>query len=311
MENHKPLVSIIIPLYNGERYIGDAIESVICQTYTDWELLVVDDGSTDSGLSRIINYLNNPRISYHKKENGGSASARNFGLAMARGEFIALLDQDDTWIPEKLSLQMSCFTEEIDLVFSDARIIGPDGEQTRLHLEPGSGIYSGAEAFRQLIHGRFFLPVLTVVCRASTMKKVGGFNENHHIMKADDFDLWARMLLVGARFFGMQQCTACYRVHTGQSSVNDPANTTQVVASLLSIKKCFPEYRHTINRAIISRLNILKQSGACNPDEVRGLLHKVFPRFGKLHVFFYSLLGHQNYVRGSARLYPLVCPQIP
>lgn len=104
----KDLVSVITPCYNGEKYIGETIESVISQTYKNWEMIIIDDGSKDNSESVIKKYAEkDPRIKYFKQENGGSAAARNNGIRRADGQYIALLDADDIWLPEFLKKQIS------------------------------------------------------------------------------------------------------------------------------------------------------------------------------------------------------------
>lgn len=117
MSSNLPLVSVIIPVYNRERYLAEAIDSVFAQTYPAIELIVVDDGSTDRSAEVAQQYL--PRLSYHYQSNGGIGSARNAGIALATGEFLAFLDSDDLWMTEKLSLQIAALTAdpELDVVF--------------------------------------------------------------------------------------------------------------------------------------------------------------------------------------------------
>lgn len=102
----KELISVIIPVYNGECFLGEAIESVLAQTYRPLELIVVDDGSTDRTSEIARSY---PQITYIRQPNGGAASARNRGIQAARGEYLAFLDSDDVWLPGKLTLQMEAF----------------------------------------------------------------------------------------------------------------------------------------------------------------------------------------------------------
>jgi glycosyltransferase involved in cell wall biosynthesis len=101
-----PRVSIIVPVYNGERFLGEAIDSIFAQTYPSYEIIVVDDGSTDRTRQIALSY---PSVKYLYQANAGTASARNRGIAIARGEYLAFLDADDVWMPDKLSIQMAAF----------------------------------------------------------------------------------------------------------------------------------------------------------------------------------------------------------
>jgi glycosyltransferase involved in cell wall biosynthesis len=106
MNDSSPLISIIMPVYNGERYLSQAIESILDQTYKDFEIIAVDDGSTDHTPHIIESY---PKIRYFFQTNSGPASAKNFGIKHARGEYFAFLDADDLWMPTKLQLQKAEF----------------------------------------------------------------------------------------------------------------------------------------------------------------------------------------------------------
>lgn len=111
----KPKISVIIPCYNGEKFIGNAIKSVLNQTYKNWELIVVDDGSTDSSCEIVEHYLNNDKVMLIKNiSNEGIAKTMNKGIKVSTGDFIAFLDQDDTWHPRKLELQLQKFENTDD-----------------------------------------------------------------------------------------------------------------------------------------------------------------------------------------------------
>lgn len=99
------LVSVIIPIYNEERYVAKAINSVLAQTYQDIEIVLINDGLPDGSKDVILDYINLPNVVYLEQSNGGVAAARNIALRVARGELIAFLDQDDVWMPQKIELQ--------------------------------------------------------------------------------------------------------------------------------------------------------------------------------------------------------------
>src|SRR4029079_2498347 len=106
MSDENPLVSVIVPVYNGERYLREALESVFAQTYRAIEVIVVDDGSPDDSGTIGQSF---PEVRYIHQTNQGVAAARNNGIEAARGEFFAFLDQDDLWVPEKLNVQVEYF----------------------------------------------------------------------------------------------------------------------------------------------------------------------------------------------------------
>lgn len=142
--NNTSLVSIIIPAYNAEKYIAETIDSVLAQTYSNWELIIVNDGSTDNTLSVIENYSrNDKRISFISKQNTGVSDTRNTGIAKAKGEYIALLDADDVWLPKNLEKKIILLKENNSLgfVFSNMfqadkdlknQIPAPEGKDTKI-----------------------------------------------------------------------------------------------------------------------------------------------------------------------------------
>ena len=123
-----PKVSVIIPVYNGERFICDAIESVLAQTYKDFELIVMDDGSQDQTNQRIKGYGH--RLTYLYLPNSGQARARNLGHTHSSGEYLAFLDSDDRWYPKMLEVEVRAMDEnpQAGLVYSDVGIIDEEGK---------------------------------------------------------------------------------------------------------------------------------------------------------------------------------------
>ena len=129
------MVSIIIPVFNTERFIADTINSVIHQSYQNWEMIIVDDGSTDRTEDKVTPYLSDFRINYLKYDNAGVATARNRGIANAKGKYIAFLDADDLWHKENLTEKLKMFKQDksIDWVFSDIEHIDMDGQYLGTH----------------------------------------------------------------------------------------------------------------------------------------------------------------------------------
>src|ERR1039458_8944251 len=170
-----PRVSIIIPSYNTARLIGACLDSIFAQTFQDFEAIVVNDGSPDTAeLEQVLQpYLNrNPdRIVYIQQVNKRAAGARNTAIARARGEFLAFLDSDDTWLPNHLESQMKQFEAD-----------------TALGL---------AYANAALVVERCQITVSTVVARKAAIVKAGGFDEG--LARCDDYDMWLRTAFYGAK----------------------------------------------------------------------------------------------------------------
>jgi glycosyltransferase involved in cell wall biosynthesis len=218
---NEPLVSVIIPTFNCGRYVEDAIESVLNQTFRRFEIIVVDDGSTDDTGSKLKKYKD--RVQVVTQENQGSSKARNVGLELSRGDYVAFLDADDRWLPEKLERQLACFRElgDVGMVFTDFSAIDPDGGIVATsYLEgafgvfreygialpdifrdsrriPGTGPASDPVAlrahfgpvFRELCKGNFILPSTTLF-RRSHIERIGlRFNETYRCAIDQDFHL--------------------------------------------------------------------------------------------------------------------------
>src|SRR5437879_5328746 len=141
----EPLVSVILPTYNRLRYLGGALESVRTQTYEHWELVVVDDGSTD-GSGEYLARLVDRRVRLLSRSHTGSAAvARNSGIAMARGEYLAFLDDDDAWMPQKLERQMAALREDraVQWNYTGYILVDADGRETRRRAGGPWTPYSG------------------------------------------------------------------------------------------------------------------------------------------------------------------------
>jgi glycosyltransferase involved in cell wall biosynthesis len=183
-----PKVSVIIPTYNRADFIEDAVESVLCQTYKDFEIIIVDDGSTDSTKDVLQKFYN--KIRYIYKNNGGVASARNTGIKHAQGEYIAFLDSDDLWLPERLKFGVRALDADknIGLFFSDCNRVFNGERASRTYFNDYKP-YAGF-VFRQLFM-QCFIPTLTVILRKGCFKKAGMFNEE--LRSCEDYDMWLRI----------------------------------------------------------------------------------------------------------------------
>jgi len=214
------LVSIIMPAYNAGRYVAESIRSVLAQTHADWELLVVDDGSTDD-TARIVGGLvaADARVKYVRRENGGQGAARNTGLRAARGGVIAFLDADDLWLPEKLEAQLAVMCETgADLVYCDGFIFSEDGGPERgdfFAVVPGR--VEGPEMLR-LLYAYNRIATLSVILRRGALERVGPFDESRHIQNCEDYDLWLRVARAGFSFYGMPEKLMRYRRHAASTT---------------------------------------------------------------------------------------------
>lgn len=220
-----PAVSVVIPAYNVAPFIGEALDSVMAQTFTDFETIVINDGSPDTQeLERVLEpYME--RIIYLKQENGGAGAARNAGLRVARGEFVAFLDADDAWLPNFLSEQVTFIKsgEGYDFVYADAVLFGdsPKAKGTIMQREPSVGPLT----FESLLGERCIVNTSSVVARRQPILDVGLFDET--LRNSQDFDLWARLAKRdGARMSYQKKVLVRHRVRAG-SLASDGINSVE------------------------------------------------------------------------------------
>jgi glycosyltransferase involved in cell wall biosynthesis len=230
-----PTVSVIIPVFNGERFIGEAIQSVLEQTLQDLEIIVVDDGSTDD-TGKAVRQFSAP-ISYYRQENQGAGVARNLGVSLARAEWVAFVDADDLWYPKKLAMQMEHVKRcpEADLFYTDMDAVDENGNiiaQGLLKKELERREKRGRANLISLAFGnRPFPRPSTVLLRKEVFLKAGGFNPIFRKSNHEDFDLFARMAQICVIVF-IGQSLAKYRVHSTQGT-RDSANSDEQWLMLL------------------------------------------------------------------------------
>lgn len=186
----KELVSIILPTYNRDWIISRAIESVLSQSYTNYELIIIDDGSTDNTLEVIEPYGN--KVKYFYVENSGVAAARNKGISLSEGEFIAFIDSDDIWEVDKLEKQVLLFDNNpsYDLCYCGVNYYHNNAleRDTLSHY----GLIKNGFVFSKLLK-KPSIATSSVVIRAKILKNIGTFNENFKLF--EDRDLWLRIAL--------------------------------------------------------------------------------------------------------------------
>ncbi|MGB2635576.1 MAG: glycosyltransferase family A protein [Candidatus Acidiferrum sp.] len=194
-------VSVIVPLYNKERWIERALDSIAKQTFADFEIIIVDDGSTDQG-PHIVAAYNDPRLRLVHQPNAGPGSARNRGIAEAHGEILAFLDADDEWLPDYLEGSLR-FLDELDenvVSVSSGYIEYPAGVSRRPMWE-ARGIKEGPFRLTRrtdpmlAIHGLAYMSPWSTVVRANVLRKWGGFYDRDRCLFAEDAYLWLKFLL--------------------------------------------------------------------------------------------------------------------
>jgi glycosyltransferase involved in cell wall biosynthesis len=207
-------VSVIIPAYNGDRYIAQAIDSVLTQTYRDYEIIVVDDGSSDR-TPKIVEIYGDC-LRYFQQKNQGVAAARNKGLEVATGEYISFLDQDDYFLPEKLSLQVALLDRQPNLTFVNSgwQIVNQIGEGITA-VEPWHNLPK-LDAAGIIVWKPVFLGAM--LFRRDWLARTGGFDLT--LVQTPDVDLVMRLALNGAKADWVKRVTVCYRQHSSNASLN-------------------------------------------------------------------------------------------
>ncbi len=226
MNNLRPKVSIIIPTYNNVRYIGQAVASALVQTYPSFEVIVIDDGSTD-GTREVLSIWRN-RIRYVWQENQGVSAARNHGLRLARGEYIVFLDGDDLLRPSKLALQADVLDAEPDVsvVHSGWRRMADDGRflETICPWENAPNL----DLKSWLLWKPAFLGAM--MFRRRQLVEIGGFDES--LRQAEDVDLMLRLAARHCRMVWVREPTIYYRIRPGSTMSNGREQAASILAVL-------------------------------------------------------------------------------
>lgn len=223
MSEPAPLVSIIVPCYNAEVFLGATLEAVIAQTFTDWECVVIDDASRDGSAAVLARYAErDARIRpVYQSVNGGAAAARNAGLGVIRGRYLAFLDADDYWLPEKLAKQIDFIRETgAALVHTSYRFID----------EKGAFLPGGVKASDR-VDLRTYMRNTEIGMSTSLLDRgqVGEFSFRD-IRLCQDTHLWLVLLRRGLVSRGMAETLVHYRVREGQISGSKVAMAKQVYA---------------------------------------------------------------------------------
>jgi glycosyltransferase involved in cell wall biosynthesis len=230
LEEHG-LVSVIIPVYNGEPFLGEAIESVLAQTYHPIEVIVVDDGSTDGSAQVVLGFES---VRYDLQSHQGAAAARNRGVGLAKGEFIAFLDADDVWLKEKLTLQIAAFDvdSQTDLVFGHVKEFRSLG---------ASHVLQEVEEVGPAVPG---LILTTLVVRYDTFQRVGSFLPRWRT--ADFLDWYVRSQELGLKTKMLPQVVARRRVHGSNLSIRE---REELRSEYVSVLKLALDRRHQSGKA--------------------------------------------------------------
>ena len=226
------LVSVIIPNYNYAHFLGKAIQSVLDQSYTNWEMLIIDNHSTDN-TDEVVKGFNDTRINLFKIHNKGViASSRNKGILEANGDWIAFLDSDDIWYPNKLETAMnfSSRNKGFEVLRTNELMVNSKSKSTKVLLH---GPFENNFYKVLLLKGNRLSPSATLIKHSFLKEKKLLFNESNDYIGVEDYDLWLNLAFYGARFMFINKVMVEFIVHHGNNS-----------AQLLRQRKNFEKLLH-------------------------------------------------------------------
>ena len=247
----RPKVSVIIPTYNRRDYVVEAIDSVLAQAYKDFEIIVVDDGSTD-GTGEILKEKYGNNIRYFYKQNGGCASARNYGIKMAQGEYIAFLDSDDKYLPKKLEDQVGILEKNnaIDFVYSDSYLFEGKKQRWVKAVRPDK---DGSVTYPLFM--TTYMQSGSFVVRRTCVDISGFYNE---IMRYNEDTDYLLRLSINCKAYHSDKPTVAQRSHTGRKSSNNVKLLEAVYFSSEQFLKEHPSFRKRIGQKADKRLAQIK-----------------------------------------------------
>jgi teichuronic acid biosynthesis glycosyltransferase TuaG len=327
-DGKSPLVSIIIPTYNSYKFIAEAINSVLSQTYSKWELHIIDDGSTDETKTLVLKYTKKDlRIKYYYQSNKGQAAARNTGILNSTGLFIAFLDSDDIWMDNKLELQLKIQMQyDADFVFSAAQHFSETSTITSLAFHQ-KGILHGSSFFIDLFQ-RCPISNSSVLLKRDILNKTGLLDESVQLKGTEDWDLWLRIAKHDYKFYGIETKLIKYRIHEngthlniikmlkGKLAIQDKYRFDKEIPRWVKIKKYRSVYRELINQyqesktslateELLDDLKIRDVNGLCTSMQIilfklvspkafiflsNKVLYRIFYRTESINYFISSII---------------------
>lgn len=209
-----PLVSVVIPTYNRAHFLGRALQSVLDQTYTNWEAIVIDNHSLDN-TDEVVRSFKDSRITLLKIHNNGViAASRNTGIRAAKGEWVAFLDSDDLWYPKKLELCLQKIASGYDLVcHGEVWVSEQDGTRRKVHYGP-----EARATFHKLLFEGNCISTSAVVVGRQFLNTVGAFDESQDMITAEDYHLWLKLAQAGTRIGFVRDILGEYTIHSGNDS---------------------------------------------------------------------------------------------
>ena len=219
-----PIISVIIPTYNHANYLGRALQSVLDQTYTNWEAIIIDNHSTDN-TDEIMNKFDHPQITYLKINNNGViAASRNAGIQAANGEWVAFLDSDDWWTNNKLQKCVDRIDDKVDVIYHDMEFV-TDSPRWFRRKNVNSWQVKNPVLMDLLLRGNALVNS-SVILRSSLLKQIGGISERVEMIASEDYNTWLRLAQLTENFIYLPRRLGYYLQHSQSISKKDMSKTS-------------------------------------------------------------------------------------
>lgn len=235
-ESQSPLISIVMPTYNHATYLPIAIQSVLDQTFTNWELIIVDNFSTDNSLE-VLSEFSDTRIKLLQINNEGCiGKSRNLAINSAKSEWLAFLDSDDSWEPNKLEVVFEHLNEKTDFLYHHLRVVDTDMHEVKSIQIRSRKLNS--PIVKDLVLNGNTIATSSVVVRRNIILNVGGMSEKTDLIGIEDYNTWLRISVITERFKLVPFCLGSYRMHSSNHSTFEafqaPSAAIQEFLHLLS-----------------------------------------------------------------------------
>jgi glycosyltransferase involved in cell wall biosynthesis len=240
-----PIVSIVIPTYNHSNFLSKALESVLDQTYKNWEVIIIDNNSTDD-TNKVINKYDDPRIKYLKINNNGViAKSRNLGIETAKGDWIAFLDSDDWWTNDKLETCLSKIDKTVDLIYHNLEIkYNKSKSNFKKEFFKKKEFLKGRQLKKPILIDLLESGIIkgnaignsSVIVRKNILSKIGGISENIKLVGSEDYNTWLRIAQITNQFKYLKKNLGCILIHDTNTSKKDMSiSQRQAVLSFMNL----------------------------------------------------------------------------
>lgn len=299
MSKSTPLVSVIMPVYNGEKYLREAVDSILAQTFIDFEFIIIDDGSTDATAKILDSYADPRIIRINNRQNVGISTSSNDGIALAKGEYIARMDADDISLADRFEKQVAFLDHhlQIGVVGSSIKTINKQGQII------GSGsLPTDPELMEWVLLFGSPMAHPSVMMRTDLVKKIGGYSKEYP--SAHDYDLFGR-LSKHTKLANLSECLLLYRIHA--ESISNKGRTSQDKESREIQRLLLEEYICAEDAEFL--VDVLRSGRFTKSQAIRSakIINTLFLRFNKRHQLSIASKWSLRYTVGH-KIYKIISP---